>query len=202
MSGSITYNFWSDKYHVTFDGKIIETTVTKSASTINEWVNEITTATIWATLQVIGLDIEWRPYQIQSMSKTATLQLCVGTKCLIVQLFYVDYIPQSLHNFLSTSYFTFVGVGVANDAQKLKNDYGLECFRTDDVGAAAMQRWPDRFHYSGLKDLAFDLLGFRMDKSRRVTLSDWQAEVLSMDQIQYACIDAYASFRLGELLFN
>ncbi|XP_074318826.1 3'-5' exonuclease-like [Silene latifolia] len=202
MSGSIAYNPWSDEYQVTFAGKTIETTVTKSASTITDWINQIPFNTL-TTNQVVGLDLEWRPHPVRSMSNTtATLQLCVDTKCLIVQLFYVDFIPQSLKDFLSSSAFTFVGVEVADDARKLKSEYGLECNKTDDVRAAAMRKWPYRFRRPGLKDLAFDLLGLRMDKTKRVTLTDWQAEVLTMDQIQYACIDAYASFRLGHLLFN
>ncbi|KAL9248238.1 hypothetical protein vseg_021582 [Gypsophila vaccaria] len=205
MSPSITYDPIDEKYQVTIAGKTIQTTLTKSASKITEWVDNITNMYSGVSLlkpQVVGLDIEWRPHPVRSLSNTtATLQLCIDTHCLIVQLFYVDYIPNSLKNFLSSLEFTFVGVEVADDAEKLKKEYGLECGSTDDVRVAAMRRWPWRFRRPGLKDLALDLLSLNMDKTKRVTLSDWQAEELSMEQIQYACIDAYASYSLGHLLF-
>ncbi|KAK6792595.1 hypothetical protein RDI58_011676 [Solanum bulbocastanum] len=74
----------------------------------------------------VGLDIEWRPHEISWMSnKSATLQLCIDEKCLIFQLFYVDEISKSLKDFLNSTNFTFVGIEVADDVKKLKNEYGL-----------------------------------------------------------------------------
>ena len=71
---------------------------------------------------VVGLDIEWRSNLVCSMTnKTATLQLCIQDKSLILQLFYMDEIPQSFKSFLADSNFTFTGVEVANDISKLKN---------------------------------------------------------------------------------
>ncbi|KAF8387666.1 hypothetical protein HHK36_026320 [Tetracentron sinense] len=78
-------------------------------------------------------------------NKTATLQLCVDNKCLILQLFYMDYIPQSIKSFLSDPNATFVGVEVEDD-------------------------------------------------------SDWQSRVLDEEQVEYGCIDAYASYRIGHKL--
>ncbi|KAJ8421647.1 hypothetical protein Cgig2_019220 [Carnegiea gigantea] len=198
-NSSINYNPSTQKYQVNFAQKTIETTVTDKGSVIDAWVRDITASSSnGPTPNVVGLDIEWRPHPIRSMSnKTATLQLCIDTKCLIVQLFYVDYIPHSLRDFLSSLDFVFVGVEVADDATKLRTEYGLECGRTEDVRAAAMRRWPYRFRRPGLKDLASEVVGLRMNKTKRVTLSDWQARILTEEQVQYACIDAYASYRLG-----
>ncbi|KAF3438669.1 hypothetical protein FNV43_RR21433 [Rhamnella rubrinervis] len=90
---------------------------------------------------VVGLDIEWRPYQNSWMSnKSATLQLCINDKCLIVQLFYIDYIPQSLKDFLMNPKFTFVGVGVGDDIDKLRTEYGLPCMRSADIREMAKSR--------------------------------------------------------------
>lgn len=198
-NSSINYNPSTQKYQVNFAQKTIETTATDKGSVIDAWVHDIMASSSNSpTPKVVGLDIEWRPHPIQSMSnKTATLQLCIDTKCLIVQLFYVDYIPQSLRDFLSSPDFVFVGVEVADDAAKLRTEYGLVCGRTEDVRAAAMRRWPYRFRRPGLKDLAWEVVGLWMNKTKRVTLSDWQARILTEEQVQYACIDAYASYRLG-----
>ncbi|KAJ8421651.1 hypothetical protein Cgig2_019224 [Carnegiea gigantea] len=198
-NSSINYNPSTQKYQVNFAQKTIEATVTDKGSVIDAWVHDITASSSNdPTPNVVGLDIEWRPHPIRSMSnKTATLQLCIDTKCLIVQLFYVGYIPHSLRDFLSSLDFVFVGVEVADDATKLRTEYGLECGRTEDVRTAAMRRWPYRFRRPGLKDLASEVVGLRMNKTTRVTLSDWQARILTEEQVQYACIDAYASYRLG-----
>ena len=109
---SITYNPTTSKYTVNFAGKAIETTVTDKAATANEWVLEI--LSMYANKPtVVGLDIEWRPHQISYLSnKSATLQLCIENKCLILQLFYMDEIPEKLKAFLSDPNFTYVGIEV------------------------------------------------------------------------------------------
>ncbi|XP_059652276.1 3'-5' exonuclease-like [Cornus florida] len=194
---NITYNPSTSKYSVNFAGKAIATTVTDKAATADEWVREI--LSIYANKPtVVGLDIEWRPHPIRSMSnKSATLQLCIDDKCLIVQLFYVDEIPQSLKSFMADSNFTFVGIEVGDDIAKLKNEYGLECSKSEDIRVAAMRRWPGRFRRPGLKDLALEVVGLNMRKPRHVTMSNWEARVLNENQVEYACIDAYASYRIG-----
>ncbi|XP_027114876.1 3'-5' exonuclease-like [Coffea arabica] len=199
-SSSITYNASTSKYSVTCDGKTIETTLTDKAAIADEWVREI--LSLYANKPtVVGLDSEWRPHPIRSMSnKSATLQLCINDKCLILQLFYMDEIPQSLKNLLADSNFTYVGIEVADDIAKLKNEYGLECSSSADIRALAMRRWPGRFRRPGLKDLASDVVGLYMKKPKHVCMSNWEARVLNENQVEYACIDAYASYKIGHKL--
>ncbi|CAL5378548.1 unnamed protein product [Camellia sinensis] len=202
-TSSITFNPSTSKYNVYFAGKTIETTVTDKAATADEWVHEILSK-YSSKPMVVGLDIEWRPHPIRSMrNKSATLQLCVDSKCLIIQLFYVDEIPQSLKTFLSDTNFTFVGIEVSDDAAKLKNEYGLECGKCEDIREAAKRRWPGRFRRPGLKDLALEVVGLNMKKPKHVSMSNWEARVLNESQVEYACIDAYASYRIGyELMMD
>ncbi|KAK0581093.1 hypothetical protein LWI29_009985 [Acer saccharum] len=134
---------------------------------------------------------------------TAVLQLCVDTKCLIVQMFFMDYIPESLKNFLSDPNVTFVGVEVARDVAKLKNEYGLQCSSIADVRDLTLKRWPYVFYRKpGLKDVARLVVGLEMPKPKNVCRSDWQSRVLDDLQIEYACIDAYASFKIGHKLLK
>ena len=50
---------------------------------------------------------------------------------------------------------TFVGVEVARDAAKLRDDYGLQCACVADFRELAMNRWPFMFNRKpGLKDIA------------------------------------------------
>ncbi|KAI3448472.1 hypothetical protein Pfo_005137 [Paulownia fortunei] len=168
-SSSITFNPRVSKYYVTFAATTIETTVTDKAATATEWVQEIT-ALYGGSPAVVGLDVEWRPHAIRSMSnKSATLQLCIDQKCLILQLFYMDEIPESVKGFLMDPNFTFVGIEVGDDVLKLKNEYGLDC-------------------------------SSYMDKPKHVCMSNWEARVLNEAQVEYACIDAFASYKIGHKL--
>ncbi|KAI7754357.1 hypothetical protein M8C21_006045 [Ambrosia artemisiifolia] len=79
-----------------YDGKTIDITVANKAIVTEQWVNEILLAHTRQWIGgLVGLNVEWRPHAICSMSnKSVTLQLCIDTKCLILQLFYMDEIPK------------------------------------------------------------------------------------------------------------
>ncbi|KAK6163492.1 hypothetical protein DH2020_000356 [Rehmannia glutinosa] len=197
---TITFNPTLSKYYVTFAGTTIETTVTDKAAIASEWVEQITTM-YGGSPAVVGLDVEWRPHPIRSMSnKSATLQLCIDNKCLILQLFYMDQIPESIKAFLMNPNFTFVGIEVVDDVLKLKNEYGLDCSSHADVRAAAKDKWPGRFRRPGLKDLALEVCGLNMKKPKHVCMSNWEARELNEAQVEYGCIDAFASYKLGHKL--
>ncbi|KAG6434115.1 hypothetical protein SASPL_105737 [Salvia splendens] len=67
----------------------------------------------------------------------------------------------------------------------------LDCLKSKDIRAASKARWP------GLKDLAKGLCGLNMLKPKHVCMSNWEARVLSEAQVEYACIDAFASYKIG-----
>ncbi|KAK4378830.1 hypothetical protein RND71_000692 [Anisodus tanguticus] len=190
----------TSKYQIIFGGQTIETTVTDKAAIANEWASKMLSK--YAGKQtVVGLDIEWRPnYVAYTNNKSATLQLCIDNTCLIVQLFYLDEIPKTLEKFLATPRFIFVGVEVAEDILKLKNEYGLVCFSKADIRDVAKNKWPGRFSRPGLKLLANEICGLYMAKPMHVCQSNWEARVLSESQVEYACIDAYASYKIGHKL--
>ncbi|GLT43102.1 hypothetical protein SLA2020_170740 [Shorea laevis] len=195
---------WKVQKQIVFlSGEVIYVTVTDKAAVVDSWVQNI--RSMYNGQQVIvGLDSEWRPNQFPFMSnKTAVLQLCVDTKCLILQLFYLDRVPQSLRDFLGDPNFTFVGVEVARDAEKLRIEYRLHCSNVADVREITMKRWPTLFYGKPrLKDIANLVPGLHMPKPVDVCRSDWQSRVLDAEQIQYACIDAYASYKIGQRLLN
>ena len=193
---NITINHIPSKYSVNFAGKTIETiVVTVKASNADEWVHQI--LSIYAgTSTVVGIDTEW---SLHPSKKAAILQLCIGERCLIVQLSYMDNIPQSLKSFLMDSNFTFVGIGVSRDIAKLL-EYELNCSKSTDIGQVAKKLWPGRFQGPSLKELALEIVGLNMRKPKDISMSNWEARLLNEAQIEYACIDAYASYRIGHKL--
>lgn len=174
--------------------------MTNKSAVANEWAASMLSK-YSGKQTVVGLDNEWKPnFSRYTNNKLATLQLCIDNTCLIVQLFYLDEIPQTLKKFLANPNFTFVGVEVGEDILKLKNEYGLVCYNQADIRDVAKKKWPCRYSRPGLKDLAYDICSLNMPKPKHVSMSNWEATELSVSQVEYACIDAYASFKIGQKL--
>ncbi|VFR01681.1 unnamed protein product [Cuscuta campestris] len=192
----------SSKHNVRVAGKTIETTVTKRAAVVTDWVADIRSKHAGRSTVVVGLDREWRPNtKPNDDNKSATLQLCVDDRCLIFQLLHADAIPEALKRFMADPTFVFAGVEVAGDVAKLSAEYGLGCAKVADLRELARAKWPGKFdHAAGLKELAREICGLEVAKSDEVRRSDWAAAELSGAQVEYACIDAYASFRVGQAL--
>lgn len=119
---------------------------------------------------------------------------------------YIDYIPHTLKDFRSDPHVTCVGVEIDEDVARLRNEYGNNCSSTADIMELASRRYS--FHVifgrrPGLKDLAWLVAGLNMEKARGVCKSEWEAIALSSEQIKYACVDAYVSYRVArELLLG
>ncbi|MED6136551.1 hypothetical protein PIB30_057073 [Stylosanthes scabra] len=127
-----------------------------------------------------------RPTSIPYTSNTsATLQLCIDDKC------YIDNLPLSFKNFLMNPKFIFVGIEVGGDISKISYEYGLNCGAHADIRELAKKKWPFQFCRPGLKDLAMDVVGLIMKKPKHVSMSNWEARALSIEQVEYGCIDAY-----------
>ncbi|XP_057795092.1 uncharacterized protein LOC131011323 [Salvia miltiorrhiza] len=121
-----TFAYSSQTYNVQFFTDDIHTTVTADAAVVTDWINGIQPRRVL----IVGLDAEWRPsFGSPQYNPVATLQLCVGNRCLIYQIIHSVWIPASLASFLSDSRqfgdVTFVGVGIKTDLEKLQRDYGI-----------------------------------------------------------------------------
>ncbi|KAF3636748.1 putative cytochrome 98A3-like, partial [Capsicum annuum] len=124
------------------------------------------------TTSQVGLDIEWRPNSGRNQQNpVATLQLCVGRRCVIFQLLYCQYIPDALTEFLSNPRYAFAGVGIASDAEKLEGDYQIFVENTVDLRLLAADVYSSRnLRNAGLKTLCGVVLGREMEKPRHVTM--------------------------------
>ncbi|XP_055817418.1 3'-5' exonuclease-like [Solanum dulcamara] len=185
-------------YDVFINDKEIETLVTRDPAKVCSWIDN-TEASNQSRLHrlIVGIDIEWRPGQ----NPVATLQLCVGKSCLIYQIIHAPSIPWRFRNFLNNDDYRFVGVGIEEDAKKLLNDYGIEVSNKVDLREwAAEELENENLRRFGLKKLVKQIVGIEIYKPKCVTLSAWDERWLSLDQICYACLDAYLSFEVGRLL--
>ncbi|XP_019179163.1 PREDICTED: Werner Syndrome-like exonuclease [Ipomoea nil] len=192
-----------DLFDVYFYDDRIKTLVTHESHKVADWISNIEYIHRHRLDRlIVGLDVEWRPNTSRNQNNpAATLQLCVGRRCLIFQLLYCRQFPFELVDFLSDSDYTFVGVGIQHDVEKLVADYGLEVNNAVDLCClAADESNNSSLRSVGLKDLARIYLGSEMSKPRRVRLSRWDQSWLTDEQIQYACNDAFVSFEIGRVL--
>ncbi|KAI3854375.1 hypothetical protein MKW92_004300 [Papaver armeniacum] len=188
-------------FKVRYYNDTIRTTVTHTASVVDRWIENVYTdfADILKLDElVVGLDIEWA-----RNNKVDVLQLCLAHRCLIFQFFGrdKDQVPKSLVNFLNDDRIIFVRAGIAEAAHKLSIDYGLSIATTEDLGRSADYKLGTQGLYQvDLNSLVNIVLGQHLHlqpKFTRITFSRWDRDTLKNDQVEYACLDAYASFKLG-----
>lgn len=187
-------------YDLTIDyTTTIRVLLTSSSASAAAWISDV------LPCSVVGIDIEWRPnFSRHIDNPAATLQLCSGHRCLVFQLIHADApLPQALFAFLADPARRFAGVGVANDAEKLLLDHGLSVRNSFDLGAAAATAYGEpRLRGAGLKELALRVVGIDVQKPKRITMGRWDHRWLSLEQVRYASIDAYASYAIAERLIS
>ncbi|TKY65917.1 Werner Syndrome exonuclease [Spatholobus suberectus] len=104
----------------------------------------------------------------------ATLQLCVGHRCLVFQILHFPSIPPSLSSILADPNVTLVGVGIREDAEKLLEDYNLRVANVRDLRSLAAERLRDPdMNRAGLKALGLRVLGLEVQKPQWITRSRW-----------------------------
>ncbi|PIA42510.1 hypothetical protein AQUCO_02000160v1 [Aquilegia coerulea] len=183
------------KFTVTIFENRVSITVTKRAGIVRQWLSRIKNRNrnkLTKRSLVVGLGVQWQP---PHTNKVATLQLCVGSQCLIFHICRSNGIPLILRDFLSDGNVTFVGVRNYEDAERLYNDYNLKVKHVLELGYIA--------GYKGvsMEKLASLILGFDgVKKIESVGRSEWDQRELSEKQVEYACVDAYISFEIGKKL--
>ncbi|KAJ4972631.1 hypothetical protein NE237_005805 [Protea cynaroides] len=151
---------------------------------------------------VVGLDIECT--SVDSTNKVSILKLASASLCLIIRLLNFGKIPHFLFNFLRLPDVSFVGVGIKENFVMLERDYGLQCRNMVDLPTLAASVLDDRrFMGYGLIDLAYHVIPLQVIKKPAcVFFSDWSGENLAMEEIEFATIDAYISYKIGNKLLG
>lgn len=148
--------------------------------------------------KVLGLDCEWNN-DWNGRQKVALLQLATKNgQCFLFRLCKIGCIPEELKSILSDKTIRKAGVAVENDMQYLFMDYQAE--GAGDVDLRLMAADCDVPLPHGLASLAKQSLGIIMDKGWQI--SDWEADVLTEDQIKYAANDARVAIELYQVYNN
>ncbi|XP_016133765.1 exonuclease 3'-5' domain-containing protein 2-like [Sinocyclocheilus grahami] len=169
--------------------------------------------TLWPDFQkdlsvypVLGLDCEWVKSMRVSVkgkaSAVSLLQLATFSgHCVLVRLLTFRNaqlpLPEGLLGVLSDPRVLKVGVGCYEDGKRLAHDHGLTLSCTVDLRYLAFrQRQAVLNNGLSLKSLGADLLNVTLDKSLELRCGDWEADVLSREQMVYAAHDAQISVAL------
>jgi len=187
------------------NGEEIETNVTKKKSAILDVLDSFLVSSASKQVKVIGIDIECHLKQDSDKTKCATLHLCDGSSCLIIQLLHMDSIPVSLLNFLHLPDYTFVGVGIKDDLYKLDDEYGIRCKNAVDLGplAATVMKMP-RLSGCGIDELTrvVNNLDLRRHRPLTAVFKDWGQYRLSKKLAKLATVNVYSYYKVGTKLLE
>jgi RNA polymerase sigma factor for flagellar operon FliA len=87
-----------------------------------------------------------------------------------------------------------VGFGLGDDLKRLRGKLGIETRNVLDLSTALRQR--GERNTLGAKTAVARFFGQRLQKSRRITTTNWATAQLSEKQVQYAADDAHVALKL------
>ncbi|KAL9232744.1 hypothetical protein vseg_007815 [Gypsophila vaccaria] len=153
---------------------------------------------------ILGLDLEWKPSFDHGIPQgiAAVMQICGDmTHCYVLHIFHSG-IPHNLQSLLEDSSSIKVGVGIDNDAVKLFHDYKVSIKSVQDLSALANQKLGGVSKQWSLSSLVETLTCKQLLKPNNIRLGNWETNILSKPQLQYAATDAFASWYLYEVLHS
>lgn len=173
---------------VTFPGKIIVI--------LNEYEAERAVEYL-LSCDVLGVDTETRPaFRKGNNHKVALLQVATRKECFLFRLNHLG-LPKSLLRLLSNKQVPMVGLSWHDDLMSLHRreqfEPGWFIDIQDIIGNLGIVD-------KSLQKLYANLFGEKISKRQRLT--NWEADVLTERQKEYAAIDAWACIKLYDEIMN
>ncbi|GAA0171281.1 hypothetical protein LIER_25353 [Lithospermum erythrorhizon] len=151
---------------------------------------------------VLGFDIEWKPTFKRGVppGKAAVMQICGNSNhCYVIQIIHSG-ITKKLQSLLEDPAVVKVGVCIANDAYKLLQDYNILVKSVEDLSDLANQNLGGPPRKWSLALLTETVVCKQLPKPSKIRLGNWEAKILSKEQLQYAAGDAFVSWYLYQVL--
>ncbi|MEE1981049.1 3'-5' exonuclease [Shewanella xiamenensis] len=141
---------------------------------------------------VLGFDTETRAsFEPGVQHPLSLVQLATSDTCYLFQQAVLGERLAELKPLLDNEQILKVGIGLRGDGQALKRDWDIQVSPRLDLNWAMAQLGAGK--EMGTRQLVAALLHKRIDKPKKITLSNWQQVPLSQAQIQYAALDALAA---------
>lgn len=139
----------------------------------------------------LGFDTETRPsFRKGEVYKTALLQLATDDDAFLIRLRKISRF-EVLKEVLQNRAVTKAGVAIRDDLKKLKQDFGFTPESFVELQDLAKNKNLKNF---GLQGMTEEVLNARLSKKAKIT--NWEAPVLSPEQIMYAATDAWVGLEL------
>lgn len=173
---------------VTFPGKIIVVLNEYEADRAVEYL---------LSCDVLGVDTETRPaFRKGNNHKVALLQVATRKECFLFRLNHLG-LPKSLLRLLSNKQVPMIGLSWHDDLMSLHRreqfEPGWFIDIQDIIGNLGIVD-------KSLQKLYANLFGEKISKRQRLT--NWEADVLTDRQKEYAAIDAWACIKLYDEIMN
>ena len=166
-------------------------------------------------LKVVGFDSEWTPrlrrlYGRKKVmrklgksprpdDRTALIQIATPTAALLLRTKQIQAIPNRVRELVASPDIAKAGVEVRSDLIKFNRDFGVPYSGYVDLSLTAERLL--NVHQLGLYPLASRVFGVELKKkSRAVQLSNWDHRDLSLNQVQYAALDAFLGVKIHRKL--
>jgi ribonuclease D len=170
--------------HISFSGRIH---LIKSDEEMRAVVEVLKSA------KELGFDTETKPsFRKGEVFKVAMLQLSTETEAFVIRLHYLtDF--EVLKSIFENKEVLKVGVAIRDDLKQLQKVFKFEPQNFIELQAVAKAKGLKNF---GLKTMSEEVLQATISKGPKMT--NWEAQVLTDQQITYAATDAW----IGLILFN
>ena len=171
---------------ILFEGKIIVIETEEDADNAAAYLS---------TFSAIGFDTETRPsFKKGETHKVCLLQLSTNDTCFLFRLNMIG-LPLSVVKLLKSSKVKKVGVAIRDDFKALSH---LHPFSPKEH--IELQTFVKDYNIldNGLQKIFALLFHHKISKSQRLT--NWEADILTHAQQQYAATDAWASLRIYQAL--
>lgn len=147
---------------------------------------------------VIGFDTESKPTFTKGEASTGPHLVQLATDS-TAYLFQVGANPHPasvalLRAVLESPAILKVGFGLGDDLRRLRNKLGIDTQNVVDL-STTLRRRGER-NTLGAKTAVARFFGQRLQKSKRITTTNWALPRLSEQQIQYAADDAHVALKL------
>ena len=146
---------------------------------------------------VVGFDTETRPnFRKGSSNKVGLMQISTYEVCFLFRLNIIG-IPDSLRDFLLNPAVQKIGLSLKDDFNAIRKRCEI-----DPLGFIDLQSYVVRFGITdaSLQKIYAILFGKKISKGQRLT--NWEAEVLTINQQKYASLDAWACLLIYEVLYT
>lgn len=146
----------------------------------------------------VGFDLEYVPDYYSSIyrmslgiRRPALIQVASRDICVIYLIYKIGHIPDSLSQILLSDHIVKVSHGAPTDMRLIHRHFGLRARNFVDLRSIALQL---KLRPCSLQTVVKTVLGITLDKEQQC--SNWEAETLSKEQLQYAATDAWVTLEV------